>query len=298
MAQIPRAARLHAARLRKELTPSSRIYSKYRRCADLFLHAHAEQRPLFRLRDERVMASHLNFHSSVLFRRAYLVAWVDDDAYRRAVPGVDAMVAPVGISAESPLIPLILAPESRIVSRSEAFVSILEHEVVHVNQALYGHPIPEFKADSLSELFDCFGAYAKREYEANLIQLVRWPSAELLRTTVSFDQWVLLRAYTPAIELILRETASGRIRRGLLPRFLDGVPTSAPALLRKLGCPRDLTTWFQKRWSAHVFTALKMLKEQGVDLTCAPLRPACTWVMREAEKARQGTDSQQPSNEL
>ncbi len=286
MAQVPKSARLHAARLTKALTPSSRLYSKYRSNVDLFLRAHKEQRPLFRLRDERVMASHLNLHKSVLFRRGYLVAWVDDDAYRRAVPGVDAMVAEVGIDADSPLIPLILAPESRIVSRSQPFLSILEHEVVHVNQALFGHPIPEFKADSLSELFDCFSAYATREYQANLIQLVRRPSAELRRTTVSFDQWVLLRAYTPALESVLRETASGRIRRGLVPRFLDEVPAQASALLRRWGCPGDLTDWFQSRWSVHVFTALKMLKEKGVDLTCAPLRPACRWVMREVAKAR------------
>jgi hypothetical protein len=75
-----------------------------------------------------------------------------------------------------------------------------------------------------------------------------------------------------------------------VPRFLDEVPAQAQALLRQWGCPGDLTDWFQSRWSVHVFTALKMLKEKGVDLTCAPLRPACRWVMREVEKARQSAD--------
>ncbi len=277
----------------KALTPSRRLYAKYRRGADLFLRTYKEHFPVFRLRDQRVVASNFSFHESVLFRKAYLVAWVEEGAYRRAVPGVDALVTPIRISPESPLLPLILAPESRLASPAETFLSILEHEVVHVNQSILGDYMPEFSANRLSELFACFNAYAKREYEANFIQLVQWPSAEVRRSKVSMEQWILLRAYTPAIELVFREAAGGRIRAGLVKRFLDDVPTRAPALLKHLGCSSDLTGWFQERWSVDVFMALKILKQQGVDLGCAALRPACQWVMCEAEKARESVSSHQ-----
>jgi hypothetical protein len=95
---------------------------------------------------------------------------------------------------------------------------------------------------------------------------------------LSLEEWVLLRAYTPALEEILRRTALGRIPKSMIAHFLDEVPKRAPLRLARMGCSPGLVRWFQARWAADVACALRVLDSQGVDLQGAPLRSVIAWL--------------------
>jgi hypothetical protein len=276
----PRRHHEIARRLIQSRTPSERLYSKYREWADLYVDAHRRERPILRLPDGHEVRAQLGFRRSILFGRDYLVAWVDDGlAFQKAMPEMDAVMSPVSVSWMPVPLPLIVAPGRRRQSRSEGFQAVIEHEVVHANQAILGLRIPELQARSLSRLRECFFTYTGLEHEAHFIQSVRWPlPLNFGEVVLSLEEWVLLRAYTPALEEILRRTALGRIPKGIIANFLDEVPKRAPLRLARMGCSPDLVRWFQARWAADVSCALQVLDSQGVDLQGAPLRSVFAWL--------------------
>lgn len=280
--------RLIAARLVMDRTPPARLHAQYRNDADFYVDAHRFQPPILRLIDGSETAARLGFRRSLVFGRDYLVAWVDDnEAFNRAMPVTDAIVSPISIPWTPVPFPLVVAPERRRRSRSQSFTSIIEHEIVHVNQSILGFCIPEFTATSLPELLRGFFTYTHLEYEAHFVQLSRWPPRLRLETAPTFEQWVLLRAYTPAIEQIFREAARGRIPERIVPRFLDAVRKGARVRLRSIGCGPDLVAWFLTRWAVDVYAALQVLGSQGVDVRCPPLRVVWNWLKIQPEFQRQ-----------
>ncbi len=254
-----------AARLLKARTPSPRLYAAYRESADAFYWAHRGSGPPFRANvpDGHQLTARPALRYSVLFGREYLVAWVDDnEAFARAFRDTDAITTPIPTPIPTPFpwesaaIPLILAPERRRDSRSRSFLSILEHEIVHANQLIVGLSFPEFETESQDELLDRFFSHTRLEFETHLIQSAHWPPKLTFGSIVlELDEWAILRAYTPAIEEVFGAVVAGRIPANILPEFLDAVPRAAPPRLRRVGCGRELVTWFRTRWTSDVATA-------------------------------------------
>jgi hypothetical protein len=272
----------------KARTPPVRLHAEYLDCVDLYLNANVEQRPIFRLPDGNQSTAQLGLCHSVLFGRDYLVAWIDDnEAFARAIPATDAGATPITVPWTSRPLPIILAPERRRRNRNETFRSILEHEIVHVNQQILGIPVPQYRSKSTSDLVECFFTETWIEYEAHFIKSVHWPPPLKSRgTTQTLDQWVLLRAYTPAVEQVLRRAALGSIPARIVPRFLEVVPMESRVRLRQIGCRPELITWFQARWAADVSIAMQVVSAQGVDPEGAILRIVRTWLAERGSPRR------------
>ena len=71
--------------------------------------------------------------------------------------------------------PLIIIREDKARDKSESLTSIIEHEMVHVNQVLLGCFPALIFPDSPRETLTSLMSVIKAEYHANLLQLTKWP---------------------------------------------------------------------------------------------------------------------------
>jgi hypothetical protein len=261
-----------AARMLRNRKPSASLYAAYRESADAFFWAHHGSGPPIRAKvpDGHLLTARPSFHSSVLFGYEYLVAWVDDnEAFARAFRGTDAITTPFPTSLPwtSEPIPLILAPRRRSRSRSLRFLSILEHEIVHVNQLIAGLSFSDFEARTAAELLDRFFGHTRLEYEAHLIQSGHWPpKLDFGTLDLTVNERALLQAYLPAIEKILGAVVAGRIPARILPGFPDSVLKAAPARLRRMGFGPEMVTWFRTQWKSDAAAVgLQFLRTTKMD---------------------------------
>jgi hypothetical protein len=271
-----------AGRLMRARTPAPRQYARYLDAANLYADAYQAECPTLRLPHGFETEAELEFRRSILFKRDYLIAWArDEQAFKEALPGLDAIMSPVLVSWMPRPLPLVVAPARHQGSRASGFLSVLEHEIVHANQAIAGLAIPELQSGSLRDVIEYFFEFTRFEYEAHLFQNVHWPPGKLTFGTVklSLDQWILLRAYTPALEEVLRGISDGRIRRGNSGGFLNGVPDQAGRRLSRIGCGKEVISWFRARWSMDVACALRVLESQGVDPRSAALAKVTAWLI-------------------
>ena len=67
--------------------------------------------------------------------------------------------------------PLVLVPGRQRRARSSTFISILEHEVVHVNQAIIGCFPEREEHRALKHAVATFYAIIRSEFDANSLQL-------------------------------------------------------------------------------------------------------------------------------
>lgn len=275
------AESLRASRLMRATKPTERAYLAYRKSVDLYVNAHRYYRPTLALGDDMAEA-HLGFRTSRIFDREFLVAWVDDNLLSRFKPSTDAITTTVEPEPSLGLerFPVVIAPISRRRSRNHKFISILEHEIVHVCQVLRGTWLSSRWAQERDALLDEFILYAQIEYEANLLQLTRWPNAYKPIVELTIEQWSLLRGYTQALEAVLRSAVRGDLDGHLIPSMIDDVGVHGPARLERIGCSDAAIEWFADRWLGDVWRAILVLEAQGVNLQAAtPLHPLFRWLL-------------------
>src|SRR2546425_6264389 len=195
-------------RLLAKLTPGSSTHREYHERTVRYLAAHDLLLPAVSYRGQNGAVSRLQMRKSELFGAEYLVAYVDSEWLRRVAPESDAIASPtLGPDLNSAPPPLVLVPEARARSRSESFRSVLEHEFVHINQALLGVFPYESAGGRAKNLVADFLAYTRAEYEANILQLTRWPRLYPCELSLSLDHWCVLRGYSQALEQTLMSTA-------------------------------------------------------------------------------------------
>ena len=257
--------RRKSRRLLAKLTPGAAAYGEYRERVAIYLGAHDVCLPVISYRGEIGAVSELQMRPSVLFDREYLVAYVSPKWFRVVAPSFDAIASPILASEEAYVKPpplLVFVPHDRLRSRSEIFRAVLEHEFVHVNQAILGlFPVRKL-ALRAEDLLDDFWAHATAEYEACVVQLTRWPLPRLYprRFGVSLEHWCVMRGYTQALEESLAAVGS---EDGFPPqelaRFLEMLPADLPDRLRRLGVTPTLAAWFTERFVTHVGVAISNL---------------------------------------
>ena len=147
-------------------------------------------------------------------------------------------------------------PEARARSRSESFRSVLEHEFVHINQALLGVFPNESSGGRAKNLVADFLAYTRAEYEANVLQLTQWPCLYPCEFSLSLDHWCVLRGYSQALEKTLVSAAKRNLPSDEVSRFLDTLPKALPSGFERIGVHKQLAPWFQQRWNQHVYVAI------------------------------------------
>jgi len=191
---------------------------------------------------------------SLLFERRYLVAYVEASWYRAVAPASDALTST--LSGVDALPPLVIVPHQRRRPRSERFRAIIEHEFVHINQAILGTLLPSSRGSARQRLANLFFTRLRNEYEAHLLQVLRWPRFFPHGFGLSREHWCVLRGYTDALEAILVAAWRGEFGPRDVTTFLDRLPGRLRPWLRKLGADETLASWFRRHLVLHVAVAL------------------------------------------
>lgn len=141
---------------------------------------------------------------SRLFAREYLVVQMDDDEFVRQSPGCDAATWDGAFELWGLRPATVLIPFSFRNRRDRQYQSVLEHEYVHVNQALMGR-FPRVARDA-SELIEEFQERVECEYEAQQLASLWQPECPL--DDLDDTQSMALRATTQALERMLARAVS------------------------------------------------------------------------------------------
>lgn len=279
--EVPRH-RPQVQRLLSARTPTPPVYAAYLSRAERVITQHSFA-PIMLRTEGWATEPTFTLERSVLFKRDYLVAWVERRWLAHAAPATDALADNLGERLHRVLPPYVIAPMDRRRSRQVEFRSILEHEFVHLSQALCGDTLRGATLASVESLLRRYFSATCLEYEANLIQCVRWPSnvaATLHHYALSLEQWCLLRGHSQAIEGLLVLLARGLIPRSdrTFPAFLDEVPTRAESRLRGLGLDDSTLVWFTNRWAEDVMRATGMLDSVGMNVSSSrPYQCVARW---------------------
>lgn len=210
------------------------------------------------LSDEKNKIYRLSFIKSKIFQREYLLAkikkgWMEEllcfDCDAIASPSLKFfnMISP----------PLILIPGNNPLGRSNAFRSILEHEIVHVNQALMNNfpqiPNSEESENLIEDLLD----YTRAEYEANFIPLTQWPDAKLWPSEkIGFEEWCILRGYTAGLEKTILAYISNKTTDEAFFSCLEGLPEAILPGFKKRELKQSEGEQYVKSYPRYLKTAL------------------------------------------
>lgn len=223
---------------------------------------------------------------SALFRREYLVAYADSEWMQETAPGNNAFATPLLMIGAFDTPPIVLMSEAKEDCRDEAFLSIFEHEIVHVHQFLMaqgGEPKPQTSSWWLKDIFKL----ARAEYEASMIQLVCWPALyEPVRAAydVPLAEYCALRGYTSGLEKAFLAMAAGDLPEAELVEFLERLPAALPCGFRDIGLDERLGMRFARALPGHVSAALHILDRSAPGLRHSLRPPALmSWL-----KMRQG----------
>jgi hypothetical protein len=180
------------------------------------------------------------------------------------VPGHDAVATEYLQVGPTISPPLVLVPENKKNSGGHGFRSILEHEFVHVNQILLGTfppPLDGTTKDLTEEIF----RMTRAEYEANLLQLARWPRLYTRAGRefgLSLESWCVFRGYTQGLEQIILAAGKGDLDESRFLRFLNRLPARLPAGFRRMGFSEKLGKYCAVSFRLHVLKAFQLLAER------------------------------------
>jgi hypothetical protein len=260
-----------AQQLVRRTTPSTRVHGTYTDAAKVFLGV-ADLLPFVDHGEQRLRLETIRWQRSVLFGRDYLLAHVEDALLDSIAPECDA------IATATTFVPLVLVPLRRRRARSEVFTSILEHEFVHVNQMLLGRFRLDRPGRSVPDAVTAFLEEAAVEHDANLIQLANWPRLFPLDLGVSLQHWCALRGWSAALE---RAVLGGYCPPHLLGRFLTVIGESAPVIVKRLGAPASVASWFAERHVGLVQSAAELHVQRMPDPSeNAALLATAAWLRR------------------
>jgi hypothetical protein len=224
---------------------------------------------------------------SELFRREYLVAEVDSAWLDRLAPGCDAVTAPIGTRSQGlDLPPLVLVPESNRRVAGAEFASVVEHEIVHVNQMLRGVSPDEEMSAAKGDQRARFIDVVRCEYEANLLQLVRWPSLFPHQYGLTLDRWCALRGWTQALEKAVLGYFCKSHRLGAL---LDSISKPRGGDAQRSGLGAESVRWLRDRLTDDLAVAMEIqLPAAGPSEPRKTFRAAARWLRlrRSATRSR------------
>ncbi len=266
--------RRKAATLVSLRTPSASIYQCYKQKTDRWLLRSLVRSQAIRINDHVLLVCRAWLHRSVLFDSDYLVIAVERSAFRRARPGCDGMAVRT-TSASTP--PLVVLPKPGRRHRESA-LSILEHEIVHVNQMLT-HAFPSRSGSrQVAPRLKHFSKAMRVEYEANLIQLVRWPNLFPQDAGLSLDLWCSLRGYVSALEETIAATGEDGLSSSQAVKVIQAVESRLEDLVLASGIEGKHMGWFAERWPAHSGTAIsRVFREMPLLAKTEAIRGLAHW---------------------
>jgi hypothetical protein len=220
-----------------------------------------------------IQVTHLRLRPSQLFPgKEFLVGICDDKAFSIGEPESDAFATSfdVGLPLRCGPLPMAVVPKRLARSKSLRSRSVLEHEFVHLAQSIAGHfPAPP-GSKNIEAALDYFGGKARIEYEANLVQNVRWPQMFPKEHGISMRHWCVVRGYSQALECTFDAMLEQRYSTRQVVQFLELFAAGLPDLFDKAGFEIGLLPWFERNLDAHLCTAFGQVAKHGP--TPAPIR--------------------------
>jgi len=217
----------------------------------------------------------LRLHESVLSKRKYLIGFVEDAWFAGTFPSYDA-IASIVQNDSYYIPPLVLVPRRQMRFCTEMFRSILEHELVHVNQAIRGTlPFREPQAELDAAISTFFGV-VRSEFDANLLQLARWPKFFPHERVPSLEFWCVLRGLAEALEsAVTGAFCSAKMLTSLLSALRDAFDDG----LAKCKVHGSLVNFFKRGLPHFVSTAVSnRIESQPALVKNASIEAAQQWL--------------------
>jgi hypothetical protein len=251
------------------LSPSQKEYSKYAEDSSSFFAVYSKQLPLESI--DGLVIEEFRFIKSDLFEQRYLVASINSDFFSSSHVSFDAAaikcLSPI-MNVESP--PLVLIERIEKKSKEENYRSILEHEFIHINQAIlkkFPKPIEMNESTNINSLYEIFLDNIKAEYQANFIQLSNYPKLFPDELNIPLNQWCMLRGFTQSLEKLLLSYIYSMVELNELRFFLKKFQSSVTSDFKKIGLIEEAGKIYAEHLNEYLLTALKILQESNIALS-------------------------------
>lgn len=203
-----------------------------------------------------------SLRKSILFGSRYLCVYLNDQRFLIEGHTYNAFCRASWGTFPSPVICL---PRSRVRDQSRYFRSIVEHEIVHANQALckrlhsiamerdddpfavlLGRPKKQPRVLTVPECVQEVSAFATAEFEAYFLQRSHWPdegSGDTARFITEFTlfKWCFAQAWVDAMHRLLMGAFCGF---KVLGAVLEGLHQTMHSLLLGLDALEEDAAWF------------------------------------------------------
>lgn len=270
--------RIRFTKLLRQVTPSLKVHRSYLREAILWITDIEAVSELSAAHSRGLPFSFLEIMGSELFPgRQYLVAHARREWLAKTAPHCNAIAVPECRIGPYCSPPMVFVPErSKITSHSRA---ILEHEFVHVNQALLNRfpGSDDFRKDPVAALMK----FMRTEFEANILELARYPEefTEPKNRGLSLDEWCIFRGYSQALEHAVNAIGTGQVSRGKVDVFVRNIPVTLLDGFRKLGLDQKMAKRFGTNLPQHLAIAITAWADRGAAPTnISAWRSLTDWV--------------------
>lgn len=258
------ANKKRAKQMAKKLLPSLKVHNQYiqqsKKYCQTFWNSY--------INTDGIPIKKIELITSDLFRRDYLVGFVNSSWLYEMAPGCNAVATPsleIG-KLKSP--PIVLVAANTSLKKNSNLHSIIEHEFVHVNQALNNHFPSNFENTKI-DLTEQFIHYVYSEYEANFLQLEFWPKLRPPKKYgLELNEWCFLRGYTQALEKLLLAAILEKFSDKKLFLALNKIPKSLETFLLKLDIETEINFQFIEKLKVFSFQALQVIVQPD-DLTAS-----------------------------
>ena len=193
---------LIANKLIEKLKPKRGPYDRYLKKSKSFIDV---VQNLYGVHKKLLNVNSFELVESTHFEQKYLVGFVKKELFANSV-GSNYNAAAASsfqfLNIESP--PIVLFP-GKTLPKKKGYLSIIEHEFVHVNQMISFEQTPDILNCVLETevLFQEFCKLIRFEYEAHFIQLTKDPSLLPQNEDISLAKWCCLCGYASGLERVL-----------------------------------------------------------------------------------------------
>lgn len=253
------------APLLRQLTPPQKAHEQYLRHARSFVQKISETIDVS-------AALRFEFYPSELFSgRKFLLGYAVSQWMGNHFPGMNAVATDrfefFGIKGP----PIILLPEHGLRRKSRGHLSVIEHEIVHINQAILGCFPARVFPNNPNRALGTFISFVIAEYQANNLQLTRWPTLYPHREVdITLDHWCILRGYTQALETFLGAVLSGDVSVNCFTTVFENAEQTFPKAFAENSLDKAMVEWLLLQIDDHLCKALYVVAGRNSVLASGP----------------------------
>jgi len=243
----------------QSVTPSNEIHQDYLDEVNGFVKEYNYFVSIAKAEGHKLPVKKFKLVDSHIFKRKYLVGYADNEWFRSFAPTFDAVASPSFSSFNLQSPPLVVVPESNSRSKNSKFLSILEHEFVHVNQAILNN-FPETNSFSKKPI-NIMMSYALAEYQAYFIQYSHFPEShlEFKKYKFTIEYMAVLMGYTQSLERLVQAIYQGQLSATQVNKLLKDLPKNFPSEFEKIGINKSYGHEYAKNFAPYLSIAIQKI---------------------------------------